>query len=322
MAPAVVRVDSVPTIFALGDVHGDYGRLAGLLAAADLIAGRPDEPEKVKWTGGKAVLVCTGDLIDKGDRSLDVIAMFRALRDDAVKSGGRVIVTMGNHEAEFLANPEHDGKATEFVMELNAKGITPRQVADGKDPLGIGAFLRSLPFAVRVGDWFFAHAGKTDGQTIEALDNALSRGVDQDGYGTKILSKPDSILEARLHDPAPWWEENGDTPKQSETRLASSVRALEAKHLVIGHQPGHVEFSNHRTRKKGTVFQNYDGLIFLIDVGMSRAPGLDLSKGVLLRIETGGLPRVNVVYHDRSTQALWMGPAADRLTSPSVNPRK
>lgn len=306
--PAVVLVDHAPTIYALGDVHGDYGRLVDLLTAGGLIAERPEKPDQVKWSGGKAVLVCTGDLIDKGDHALHVIALFQALQTEAAKDGGRVIVTMGNHEAEFLADPENDVKAAEFVMELKAKGIAPSNVAAGKDPLGIGVFLRSLPFAARVDDWFFAHAGHTHGLTLKELDTALRHGVDQDGYGTKILSNRDSLLEAKLHDPAPWWEQKGDSPEESRDRLSRAVEVLGAKHLVIGHQPGHVDFSNNKTRKKGKMFQNYDGLIFLIDVGMSRAPNLDLSKGALLRIETSEPPRATIVHHDGVIEPLWPEP--------------
>ena len=56
------------------------------------------------------------------------------------------------------------------------------------------------------------------------------------------------------------------------------------------------------------MFQNYDGLIFLINVGMSRAPNLDLSKGALLRIETCEPPRATIVHHHRSAEPLWPKP--------------
>ena len=228
-APAIVRVAHAPTILALGDVHGDYGRLVDLLVAGGLIAERPEKPDQVKWSGGNSLLVCTGDLIDKGDHSLHVIALFQALQADAAKADGRVIVTMGNHEAEFLADPETDEKAAEFVMELKAKGISPRQVADGKDPLGVGVFLRSLPFATCVDDWFFAHAGQTHGLTLKELDAALRHGVDQDGYRAKILSDPDSLLEAKLHDPAPWWSRAATYPSGAETGSpAPSQRSVQS----------------------------------------------------------------------------------------------
>src|SRR4051794_35057646 len=81
--PAVVEVDTPHDVYAVGDPHGDYERLLTVLTAAKVIAGDPGPPQKVRWTGGKAVLVCTGDLIDKGNQGLRVIALFRALEPAA-----------------------------------------------------------------------------------------------------------------------------------------------------------------------------------------------------------------------------------------------
>jgi Calcineurin-like phosphoesterase len=302
--PAVVQLPATTDVYALGDVHGDYGRLVNLLVKGGLIAEKPEEPGRVRWSAGKAVLVCTGDLIDKGDHSLKVIALFRALSDSAEKAGGRVVVTMGNHEAEFLADPKNDQKAIPFRKELKDAAIDVDEVAAGTDPSGIGAFLRSLPFAARVNDsWFFAHAGNTKGRTLDELDAALRSGVDVSGYKAEILSDPDSLLEARLH-PTPWWVMDEDTPKESRARLAEYLEKLGVKHLVIGHQAGDVEFPD-GDREAGKMFQEYDGMIFLIDVGMSRAPKLDHSKGALLRIRTGPAARATIIHHDGKREPLW-----------------
>jgi hypothetical protein len=52
-------------------------------------------------------------MIDKYTDSLDVIALFRALQQSATAAGGRVIVTLGNHEAEFLAGSRKNKKRKE-----------------------------------------------------------------------------------------------------------------------------------------------------------------------------------------------------------------
>ena len=83
--------------------------MARILAAAHLIDSAAVSPAQIRWTGGQSVLVCTGDMIDKWNHSLDVIAAFRSLATQASKAGGRVIVTMGNHEAEFLAGDKKKG---------------------------------------------------------------------------------------------------------------------------------------------------------------------------------------------------------------------
>jgi hypothetical protein len=298
--PAVVTLETPEIVYALGDTHGDYDRLVKLLVAGKLIADAPASPEQVTWSGGKSILVVTGDMIDKWDQSLAVIALMRALTSSAASQGGRVVISTGNHEAEFLGDPKGD-KTKEFRKELKAAGIDPKEVANGTDSEGIGKFLLCLPFASRVNGWFFAHAGSTKGRTLEQLGRDLQKGVDEDGYGAKVLLGNKGLLEARMK--PPWWEKPGDEPIESISRLLGYADALGAKHIVFGHQPGSYTFNDGSSRKKGTMF-DFKGLAFLIDMGMSR--GVDYSKGGLLRIEDEGVPeRATVIFADGSQEQLW-----------------
>lgn len=299
--PAIVALETTEVVHALGDTHGDYDRLVKLLVAGKLIADAPASPERVMWSGGRSILVVTGDMIDKWDHSLDVIALMRALILSAASQGGRVVISTGNHEAEFLEDPTSD-KTQEFQKELKAAGIKPKDVADGTDSEGIGKFLLCLPFASRVNGWFFAHAGSTKGRTLEQLIRDLQTGVDEDGYGAKVLLGNKGLLEARMK--PPWWEKDGDEPIESIARLLGYADALGVKHIVFGHQPGTYTFNDGSTRKKGTMFDNFNGLVFLIDMGMSR--GVDYSKGALLRIQReGGAETATAVFADGSQEQLW-----------------
>lgn len=285
----------------MGDTHGDYQRLVKLLVAGKLIPDTPASPDRVTWSGGRSVLVVTGDMIDKGDQSLEVIALMRALTTSAASQGGRVVISAGNHEAEFLEN--HSGKKTsEFRNELKAAAIKPKDVAEGKDREGIGQFLLCLPFASRVNRWFFAHAGSTKGRTLRQLIADLQEGVDEDGYDAKVLLGNKGLLEARMK--PPWWEKAGDEPIESMERLLGYADALGVHHIVFGHQPGTYTFNDGSKRKKGTMFEHFDGLVFLIDMGMSR--GVDYSKGALLRIERNGTRETaTAVFSDGSAKQLW-----------------
>jgi hypothetical protein len=301
--PAIVEIDADATVVAVGDVHGDYERLAHLLKKAGLIDEENADPSDLKWRGGKTILICTGDLIDKGKHSLDVIQCFRTLERKAADEGGKTIVTMGNHEAEFLANPDDDEKAEKFLAELEKQDLDPADVATGKDKKGIGAFLRRLPFAARVNDWFFAHACGVDGRTLRTLKAALADSVDEEGFGADILLAKRGLLEARLK-PIPWWERKGDKPKESESRLRGHADALGIKHFVMGHQPGKAHFSDDSRRKAGELIQKFDGLIFLIDVGMSSA--IDKSPGAALRIERHGRRQTaTVIRADGTEELIW-----------------
>jgi hypothetical protein len=237
----------------------------------------------VKWAAGKAVLVTTGDMIDKGNQSVRVLLLFRALQADAARHGGRVIATTGNHEVEFLARPTNR-KAVEFVKDLATRNIKPDDVAAGRDEPGLGTFLHGLPFAARVGDCFFAHAGDTRGLTLARLKAELQRGVSEKGYGAGVLLDADGLLEARSV-PHPWWEAGTTTPQDAEKRLRRYAEALGVKHFVLGHVPAEVVFADGTRRKAGEMFTKFDGLLFLIDVGMCRAVGY--SSGAVLHIHYG-----------------------------------
>jgi hypothetical protein len=299
--PAVAALDTTEVIQALGDTHGDYQRLVKLLVAGKLIADEPASPDQVRWTGGRSVLVVTGDMIDKWDHSLEVITFMRALVTSAASQSGSVVITVGNHEAEFLADPNGD-KTKEFQKELRAAGLKPRDVADGTDSQHIGRFLLCLPLASRVNDWFFAHAGSTKGRTLRQLTDDLQHGIGKDGYAATVLLGNKGLLEARMK--PPWWEKNGDTPVESVARLLSYADALGAKHIVFGHQPGTYTFNDGSKRMKGTMFANFGGLVMLIDMGMSR--GVDYSKGALLRIGRGASGEIATeVFPDGTQKQLW-----------------
>lgn len=286
--PAVVQIDTAQDIFVVGDPHGDLERLTAVLTGAKIVDG------KGSWTASKAVTVFTGDLIDKGTNSLGVISMVRALQSAATQAGGQVIVTLGNHEAEFLATPE-ENKVAEFAGELKKAGINPTDVAACKGDLG--DFLCSLPVAVRVNDWFLSHGGNTAGRSMNKLIEDLQSGIDKVGFATPQLIGDDSILEARLGD-APWFQHDGADPKQT---LANYASALGVAHIVQGHQPGHVLFSDQTKRKSGEMFQRY-GLIFLEDTGMSQ--GVNDSRGAVLRIPAGGGKAIAICF-DGTATTIW-----------------
>jgi hypothetical protein len=316
--PAIVTAPAPKILYAMGDVHGDYQKMIELLVAGKLIAGTPARPEAIQWAGADAVLVCTGDLIDKYSQNLNVIAAIRALQQSAAAAGGEVIVTLGNHEANFLASGGETRKMTDFEQELKAAGISPVAVAEGTDANGIGAWLRNLPAGVKVGSWFFCHAGNTGGKTVSELETTIEKEVSAQGWSAPILANPNSMLEARMH-PRPWWDYDGSEPRlkdvdppetgdqidQNElSRLKSVVNGVGAAHLVFGHQPSGVKFMDGSERAAGQMYTKYDGLVFLIDTGMSR--GVQNGRGALLRIDASAPhPTAVAVYADGATTHLW-----------------
>ena len=329
--PAVIQVDTIFDIFAVGDAHADPARLAGMLVKAGIIEAVPATPSAVIWTAGPSVMVVTGDMIDKGPNSLGVIALLRAVQAAAAAHRGQVIITMGNHEAEFLADP-HGKKTSEFQAELKKAGLKRNEVASCQGDLGL--FLCGLPIAARVNDWFFSHAGNTNGQSIAGLNAAIASGICQNGFATAQLQDSNSILEARLNDKGPNglpWFDNGSLSNKPQILLQSYVTALGGvNHLIQGHQPGNVAFPDGVQRNQYDLFQRY-GLLFLIDGGMSEGISGNKSIGGALHIARSGnvssvIQTVTAICAGGQTTVLWdsqtnqPGPVALQCPSPSPTP--
>ena len=84
----------------MGDVHGDFPQLIGVLRAAGVI------DKKNKWSGGKTHLVQTGDVLDRGPDARKLLDFLITLEKQARSAGGAVHCLIGNHEAMNL-NPAH-----------------------------------------------------------------------------------------------------------------------------------------------------------------------------------------------------------------------
>jgi hypothetical protein len=273
--PAIVEIDNADVIYAVSDAHGHYELLAQLLEANHLMsAGAGGDPTKAKWTGGNAVLVVAGDLIDKGDQSLEVIDLLRALDASA---HGRVVVTMGNHEAEFLVDPQNH-KATStgqdssgIDIELAAQKIDPRSVASGNDAAGRGKWIANLPFGVRVKKWFFSHGGNTQRLSIKDLGQKLQHSVDHNGYADQDITGANSILEAQN------WYGNPDDSNAGQ----KEVDALGVSHIVFGHDPGGL--NDH-----GRILASKNGVLVKIDTAMGIHDTSGVGKAYLLHVSTKG----------------------------------
>jgi hypothetical protein len=83
-------------IVAVGDLHGDHAAWLAIARAAGVIDPRG------RWSGGRTVLVQTGDIVDRGPDSRRIIDMLMRLGREAARAGGRVIVLSGNHEAMMV----------------------------------------------------------------------------------------------------------------------------------------------------------------------------------------------------------------------------
>jgi len=258
-------------VLAISDVHGMYDHLLTLLRGTHVIdsGGR--------WAAGRSLMVVCGDSIDKGPASIPTLELWMKLAPQAIAHGGRLVVLLGNHEAEFLKDPKHTA-GSPLGLELASMGIRPDELANGTDRRGIGRFLRAMPIAARLGKFLFAHAGWYPTNTPWARFTGHAKTLLQQGrYDDPFITGEHSILEEKDEIPL-----GGDAPEKwydNDSAVQSLELRLHAQNMygvVFGHQPRAFGFKE----KIGAV----DGFrLIKIDTGM--APDASESAGEILRFK-------------------------------------
>jgi hypothetical protein len=140
-------------VIAVGDVHGEYDVLQRILLHAKLA------DSSGHWTGGNAILVQTGDVIDRGPKSLESVDLIRSLQEQAIRSGGKVVRLLGNHELMLLqdnhsyANFERPEELAEAIKKEIADKKVQAAWTDGK------RLFSHAGVRTRLREWF--EGGKT-----------------------------------------------------------------------------------------------------------------------------------------------------------------
>jgi hypothetical protein len=83
--PTGRTADTPQIVIAIGDVRGDFDDFSLILKRVGLI------DDKLHWAGGQAILVQTGDLLDRGPKERQVLDLMMSLEDEAAKGGGQMV---------------------------------------------------------------------------------------------------------------------------------------------------------------------------------------------------------------------------------------
>lgn len=158
LVPAPATLPPGQRVYAIGDVHGCLERLVAMheLIAEDM-AERP---------AAAATLIHLGDYIDRGPESAQVVDWLLAGPPVPVRT---VVNLMGNHEHLMLsavAGAEADapeiwlsnGGADSLMSWGIPRAATQAEWA-GRLPVQHLLFLRDLATHLRIGPYFFVHAG-------------------------------------------------------------------------------------------------------------------------------------------------------------------
>jgi len=173
-------------VVAVGDIHGDLNAFIGILQRAQLI-----DPTN-RWSGAKAILVQTGDMLDRGPNARGVMDLLMSLQKDAPRQGGKVIVLMGNHEAMNIYGDLRYVTSNDYASFANDGPEARKRKNDSSSsqPAGFiercealspegkyGKWLRSLPAIANVNDSIFLHGGihpDLAARSVDELNEAIA----------------------------------------------------------------------------------------------------------------------------------------------------
>jgi 3',5'-cyclic AMP phosphodiesterase CpdA len=116
-----VAASTVHRIVAVGDLHGDFSAWRDIARAAQLI------DQRGHWIGRDTILVQTGDVVDRGPNSLEIIRDLMRLQREAVRTHGQVIVLVGNHEAMNLTGDLRYVSAGDYAAFADSRSAQRRE---------------------------------------------------------------------------------------------------------------------------------------------------------------------------------------------------
>ena len=288
--------DHVDRIVAIGDLHGDYGSYLKSLEAAKVVDARG------QWIGGETHLVQLGDVPDRGDDTLKIIAHLKKLAEQAHAKGGWVHTLLGNHEAmntlgdlryvtagEFAAFAGRDSKKwrdayyDKVLADIKAReperfATLPenfRETWDASHPLGWVEHQRGWnPKWNPKGEYY--EWALQDKVAIQINDLVFLHGGISGAYCQNSLASLTEKARAALQqsdptapsvltdDNGPLWYRGlaGVEPVAAPETVQAIVAQHGAHHIVIGHTPTH-----------GAIWPRYSGQVIQVDTGMTAVYG-------------------------------------------------
>lgn len=325
-------IETAERVVAIADVHGAYDRFVAILRAAGLIDGRQ------RWSGGRTVLVQTGDVLDRGPDSRKAIDLIRRLSDEAPRAGGRVYALLGNHEVmrmvgdlryvssgEYAAFRSSDSEALReryySTVKSEAGAASTGQKYDeraflatflDRTPLGwvemqlafgprgaYGRWLRERDTMIRINGIVFVHGGISPAvATLGCAKVNATVRSELNASGAFDPSQVDTLLATS--EEGPLWHRG--LLLNNEASFAREVDVilsrLNARAIVTGHT----------VAADGRVHSRFDGRVIQLDTGMLGGAFFPAGRASALEILDG---RLTAIYEDRR-EPLPPAPASSR----------
>lgn len=112
-----------PSVIAVADIHGDLAAFQAILQKAGVVDARN------RWVAQGTTVVQTGDVVDRGAHSRQVLDLLMELEKQAPKKKSRLVALLGNHEVMNITGDLRYVSPTEFAAFADSKSEQRRETA-------------------------------------------------------------------------------------------------------------------------------------------------------------------------------------------------
>lgn len=230
-AAAIEPMDRDAPLMVVADSHGEFGVVAAFLRAQGVVS------EDLRWGFGRGQLVVTGDMLDRGAHQIEILWLLYKLEAEARAAGGRVHVLLGNHETMVMSG---DLRYLHPRYLSVARALGSRSYAElfGPDTV-LGAWLRSKPAMLKLGDLLLLHGGVSPELTASDLSLDTINRIVRASLVAR-MAEPDELTKLVLEDNGPFWYRGyftrGDQPPSATAAdIDQSLIRFHAKRILVGH---------------------------------------------------------------------------------------
>jgi len=222
----------VEKIFSLSDIHGQHQKFVEILTNNNVIDAEQN------WIFGKGHLVVNGDVFDRGDQVTEALWLIKKLEAQALKSGGKVHLLLGNHEIAVLTGDDRYVN-NKYITVAEKFGVEHASLYSNDTVLG--RWLRTRNTCIRINDLLFVHGGISPQLLAAGIQplacNAKVQKIFSSSSSQPELSEEDNLLLGSF---GPFWYRgyftSGSKYQQLHKQEALAILdQISADYIIVGH---------------------------------------------------------------------------------------
>ena len=212
-------------MFIISDIEGNFKGFADIMKAAGVIS------DNFEWTFGNGHIVLVGDFFDRWINVTECLWLIYKLEDEALRTGGKVHLILGNHE---MMNLKEKYKYVRNKYKVNAEALKLEYKKWYAPDTELGRWLRSKNGIEKIGDYLFLHGGISkdfpkDKYTLTEINDNIRAGIDKD------FKEGEASKDIFIGNNSPLWYRGIVDTAESQEDLEQTLKSFNAKIMILGH---------------------------------------------------------------------------------------